>query len=253
MIDTVTFDLWNTLIVNNPPHMEKYRHRRVENIGRIMEENGNRIEPAELLGAYLKGLDKCKESWRKNTDLSTEEQLNIFFDFLNLAYPEDKLRSLMPDFVEAYVSPILEDSPELVLGGKEILAELKKGGYKIGLICNTGTTPGATIRKLLKRLEMIDFFDVTTFSNELKIRKPDPRIFQETLDRLKSDPHESVHVGDLIGVDVLGAKNVGMIAVLLKTTLMSYDDILPDFNKEISPDYSIGELTDLKLVLDDLN
>jgi putative hydrolase of the HAD superfamily len=253
MIDTVTFDLWNTLVVNNPPDMEKYRRRRVENIWRILEENGSKIAPAELLEAYLKGLDKCKESWRKNVDLSTEEQLNVFFDFLNHPFPKDKLQHLLPDLIEAYVSPILADPPELVPGGKEVLAELKKGAYKIGLICNTGTTPGTTIRKLLKRFGMMDFFDVTTFSNELKIRKPDPRIFQETLDRLKSDPHDSMHVGDLISVDVLGAKNVGMTAVLLKSNLMSYDDIFPDCDQEIPPDYSIGELTDLKLVLDDLN
>lgn len=253
MIDTVTFDLWNTLIVNNPPDMEKYRSRRVENIGRVLEENGNKIAAAELLEAYLKGLDKCKESWRKNVDLSTEEQLNIFLGSLNNGSLKNKLQSLMPDLVEAYVSPILNDPPELVPGGKEILEELKKGGYRIGLICNTGTTPGATIRKLLKLFGMLDLFDVTTFSNEMKIRKPDPRIFQETLVKLKSDPHNSVHVGDLIGVDVLGAKNVGMTAVLLKTNLMSYDDILPDCDQEIPPDYSIGELTDLKLVLEDLN
>jgi putative hydrolase of the HAD superfamily len=253
MINTVTFDLWNTLIVNNPPDMEKYRRKRVENIGRVLEENGGWIAPAELLEAYLKCLDKCKETWRKNIDLSTEEQLNVFFGFLNHAHPKDKLPSLMPDLVDAYVSPILDDPPEPIPGGKEILTQLKKDEYKIGLICNTGTTPGITIRKLLKRFGMIDFFDVTTFSNELKIRKPDPRIFQETLDQLKSDPHESMHVGDLIGVDVLGAKNVGMTAVLLNTNQMSYDDILPDCNAEIPPDYSIGELTDLKLVLNDLN
>jgi putative hydrolase of the HAD superfamily len=253
MIDTITFDLWNTLIVNHPPDMEKYRLRRVENIGRILKENGGKITPAELLEAYLKGLDKCKETWRKNIDLSTEEQLNIFLGFLKHAHHEDKLRSLMPDLVEAYVSPILEDPPELVPGGKEILTELKKDEYKIGLICNTGTTPGKTIRLLLKRLGMIDFFDITTFSDELKIRKPDPRIFLETLTGLKSDAINSIHVGDLIGVDVLGAKKVGMLAVHLNTNQMSYEDILPDCDEEIPPDYSIGELTDLKQVLDDLN
>jgi putative hydrolase of the HAD superfamily len=253
MIDTITFDLWNTLIINHPPDMEKYRSRRMEKIGRILEENEVKLTPAELLEAYLEGLEKCKETWRKNIDLSTEEQLNILFGFLKDVRFEDKIQYLMPDLVEAYVSPILDDTPQLVKGGKEVLAELKKDGYKIGLICNTGTTPGITIRKVLKRFGMIDFFDVTTFSNELKIRKPDPRIFQETLDRLKSDPHQSMHVGDLISVDVLGAKNVGMIAVLLITNQRSHDDILPDCDEEIPPDYSIGELTDLKQILDDLN
>jgi len=121
---------------------------------------------------------------------------------------------------------------------------VKKRGYKVGLICNTGTTPGKTIRVLLERLGMMKYFDVTTFSNELKIRKPDPRIFLHTLSQLKSQPQSSVHVGDLIDTDVWGAKNVGMVSVHLNP------DLIPC--EEISPDFAIRELRELRRILGDL-
>jgi len=243
MLDTVTFDLWNTLLSNTPPDNQKYRLKRVEKIGKILKRNGREIKFDHLLGAYLKGFEKCKETWRSNLDLSTEEQLKVMFDFLEDEKIVNLPQNLMSHLVEAYVSPILEDPPDLIHGAEEILTLVKRNGYKVGLICNTGTTPGETIRKLLKRLGMIEYFDVTTFSNELKIRKPDPRIFLYTLTQLKSQPQSSVHVGDLVDVDVWGAKNVGMVSVHFYPDQTLCEEILPDF--------SIKELKELRWILGD--
>ncbi len=252
MIDTVTFDLWNTLMVNSPPDMEKYRLQRVRNLERILQAQGHSVTSGQLLDAYTKGFDKCREVWDKNLDLSTEEQLGNLFGFLADSRLKEAVGSLMPELMEAYVSPILDDPPGLVEGAGEILAELKQGGHKIGLICNTGTTPGETIRALLERFGMIGSFDATTFSNELGIRKPDPRIFLQTLARLRATPQTSLHVGDLMDVDVLGARNVGMIAVHLNSGWMSCQEVLPPCSQELLPDFSIGRLADLKRVLDEL-
>lgn len=240
MIDTITFDLWNTLISNIPQDYSKYRQRRIENLTRVLRQNGREVESGRLAEAYRRGFEKCTETWEKNLDLSTEEQLRIMLGFLD----EDALKgiweNLMPQLAEAYVSPILEDPPILIDGAKEILVHVRSKDYKIGLICNTGTTPGRTIRVLLERLGMINSFDVTTFSDELGIRKPDPRIFLHTLRQLKSKPENSMHVGDLIDVDVLGARNVGMISVHYNPDLIPCEDIGPDF--------AITQLRELRLI-----
>jgi len=244
MIDTITFDLWNTLISNIPQDYHKYRQRRVENLTRVLRQNGREVESGLLAEAYRRGFKKCTETWEKNLDLSTEEQLKIMFGFLDDDALKGIWENLMPQLAEAYVSPILEDPPVLIDGAREILIHAKSRGYKVGLICNTGTTPGRTIRVLLEGLGMIDSFDVTTFSNELGIRKPDPRIFLHTLRQLKGKPENSMHVGDLIDVDVLGAKNVGMISVHYNPGLIPSDDI--------GPDLAITELRELRLLLTDL-
>jgi putative hydrolase of the HAD superfamily len=242
MIDTITFDLWNTLISNQPLDNLRYRQKRVEGIHRILGQNRLNVKFDHLALAYDKGFEKCNETWRKNLDLSTEEQLKIMFDFLE----DEKLRNLplnlMPKLVETFVSPILDEPPSLIEGAKETLQQTKKENYKIGLICNTGRTPGKTIRILLERFGMIHYFDVTTFSNELRIRKPDPRIFLYTLDQLKSHPKTSLHIGDIVELDVLGAKNAGMISVHFNPNQTHY--------AEIRPNFSIKELTELKSILE---
>lgn len=244
MLDTVTFDLWNTLMANSPPDMERYRFRRVEKLKAVLQKHGQRIDSDRLLGAYRKGFDKCKEIWERNLDLSTEEQLETIFQLLDDAKLQRTAQDLMSHLVEAYVSPILEDPPELVDGAVDILKEMKGKGYKIGLICNTGTSPGRVIRVLLERFGMIDYFDATTFSNELGIRKPDPRIFLHTLKELRSQPQSSAHVGDLIDADVWGARNVGMVSVHFHPDQTPCDDLEPDF--------SIKHLSDLRWILGNL-
>jgi len=244
MIDTITFDLWNTLISNQPIDTHRYRQKRVEKIRRILEQNGLTVQFDYLALAYDKGFEKCSETWRKNQDLSTEEQLKIMFDFLENEKPKNIPPNLMPQLTEAFVSPILDDPPPLIYGAKEILQEIKKESYKIGLICNTGRTPGRTIRILLERLGMINYFDVTIFSNEFGIRKPDPRIFLHTLTQLKSHPQSSLHVGDIVELDVLGAKNAGMISVHFNPNQTRY--------AEIQPNFSIKELAELKIILENI-
>jgi len=248
MIDTITFDLWNTLISNQPMDNLRYRQRRVESIHKILEQNGLNIKLDELAIAYDKSFEKCDEIWRKNLDLSTEEQLKIMFDFLENEKLRKITQNLMPELTEAFATPILDEPPPLIDGAKETLQQIKKEGYKIGLICNTGRTPGKTIRILLERFGIIHYFDVTTFSNELRIRKPDPRIFLYTLSQLKSHPENSLHVGDIVELDVLGAKNAGMLSVHYHPDKTSHAAIHSQDTK-FAPDFSIKKLTELGIIL----
>jgi putative hydrolase of the HAD superfamily len=249
MIDTVTFDLWNTLVSNSPLDNHRYRQKRLENLLGILRQNGLNVKFDSLAEAYDKGFEKCSETWRKNLDLSTEEQLKIMFDLLE----NEKLKNIppnqMPELTEAFVSPILDEPPSLIDGAKETLQWIMNESYKIGLICNTGRTPGRTIRILLERLGMINYFDVTIFSNELGIRKPDPRIFLYTLNQLKSRPKNSLHVGDIVELDVLGAKNAGMISVHFNPNQAHYAEIQSQ-DTEAVPNFSIKELTELKIILE---
>jgi putative hydrolase of the HAD superfamily len=231
MIDTVTFDLWNTLLSNAPPDNQKYSLQRVEKLSSILRENEREVKPDILIYAYHRAFEKCIEIWEKNLDISTEEQIEIMFGFLG----GDKFKNTPPDLmsrlVEVFVSPILDDPPSLIEGTKEALKAAQKKSCKIGLICNTGRTPGKTIRILLERLGIARYFSVTTFSDELKIRKPDPGIFLHTLAQLKSRPESSLHLGDLIDADILGAKNAGMISVHFNPKQIPYEKVHPDLGE----------------------
>ncbi|MFH1336832.1 MAG: HAD family hydrolase [Candidatus Zixiibacteriota bacterium] len=244
MIDTVTFDLWNTLISNWPQDHDRYKQIRVEGTGRMLKEYGIAVSLDRWAKAYDDGFERYKQIWSRNSDLSTDEQLKIMWDILPEEKPKTISADLMERLVEAYTSPLLIYPPPLIEGARETLKQIKEEKFKVGLICNTGRTPGKTIRILLKQVGIIDCFDTTTFSDELRIRKPDPRIFHHTLTQLKSLPQKSLHVGDVVELDILGAKNAGMQSVHLNPDHTPYEQIVPDF--------TIGHLDELNGILDKL-
>jgi FMN hydrolase / 5-amino-6-(5-phospho-D-ribitylamino)uracil phosphatase len=58
-------------------------------------------------------------------------------------------------------------------------------------------------------------FDTITFTQEVGVQKPDPRVFRFALERAGKPAAESVYVGDSWDSDYLGARSVGMKAVWL--------------------------------------
>jgi len=92
---------------------------------------------------------------------------------------------------------------------------MKSQGYRLGVICNTGMAGGRVLREVLRRHGLLDFFDVTVFSNEFGVSKPHPSIFEHTLEALGGvSPAEALHVGDLEELDVEGARRAGLHSAL---------------------------------------
>ncbi len=58
-------------------------------------------------------------------------------------------------------------------------------------------------------------FSVVLISEEVGIRKPDPRIFRMCLEKLGLNPSEAIFVGDNPVLDVAGATAVGIRAIWL--------------------------------------
>lgn len=88
---------------------------------------------------------------------------------------------------------------------------LRDRGLAIGLISNwdsrlTGLMVGMGIAPLL---------DTIVSSAEVGLHKPDPRIFELACQRLGVLPGECAHVGDHHYADVLGARSVGMLPILI--------------------------------------
>lgn len=71
------------------------------------------------------------------------------------------------------------------------------------------------LHRLFDRIGLTRFFDVICDSCVEKVEKPDPRYFQLALERSGSRAESTVMVGDLYHVDVVGARNAGLGAILL--------------------------------------
>jgi putative hydrolase of the HAD superfamily len=117
------------------------------------------------------------------------------------------------------------------------LRELRADGLRLGLVSNVSLLPNL-MRADLDRLEIGPLLDMSVFSSEVGVRKPDPRIFREALARVGAEPGESVFVGDRLYDDVSGAQAVGMRAIQTRQ-FRTEDD--PRFH----PDAVIEHLSEL--------
>jgi len=71
---------------------------------------------------------------------------------------------------------------------------------------------------ILENLGWSGFFRTVTFTQEVGVLKPDPRVFRFALQRAGQEPGEALYVGDSWEADYLGARNAGMSAIWLNRT-----------------------------------
>jgi putative hydrolase of the HAD superfamily len=208
-IDTVTFDLWNTLIAHDELYDDRIRETRYAGIARALGDAGHDVSRDDIVCAYQGSEKYLEERWATNLDMDTGEQVGVLLRCLGI----EQVPELVEAVAEPYANAVLHVEPFLVDGTLEALQKVRDGGLRLGLISNTGRTPGAAMRKVIGRMGLLDFFEVTTFSNEAGYLKPHPRIFELTLDRMGSEPGKTVHVGDHDVLDIRGARAFGMKSV----------------------------------------
>jgi FMN phosphatase YigB (HAD superfamily) len=187
MIKAVVFDLWWTLA-----------RKKVSLI--------HSIEKVFRLKHDLKSLEALEQTLMKKRWKSFDEAYFAMADFLGQK-PDDKQRK---EFCRT-VKKITKSSNIIVFPDvKPAFIELKRRGYKIGLISNT-TSFNLGFLKPIGR-----YIDHETKSYEVGLIKPNPSIFRICLSGLGVKAGEAVMVGDTYEHDIIAAKKIGMKAVLLK-------------------------------------
>ena len=91
------------------------------------------------------------------------------------------------------------------------LDELKRRGIVLALITNNRGDANA----LCRDQGLFPALDFAVGSEEAGAGKPDPAIFQAALRRARTEPRETMHVGDQYDTDVKGARAAGIHPVLL--------------------------------------
>lgn len=85
--------------------------------------------------------------------------------------------------------------------------------HKLALVTNFDHP--SYVRALLEQHDLARWFDAVIISAELRIDKPDPRIFWQALELLDVAPHDALMVGDSVDADIAGAQAAGCQAVLI--------------------------------------
>jgi len=96
-------------------------------------------------------------------------------------------------------------------GTREMLDWFRERGFKIGIISNAE----GQIKRLIEHVNLEERFDVIVDSAVVGFSKPDSRIFEHAMVSVGANPANSIHVGDLVDIDVVGARAVGITPILV--------------------------------------
>jgi putative hydrolase of the HAD superfamily len=212
-VTAVTFDLWDTLIKEVPGGSDRVASLRIHRIADLLDSIGRPHDIDEVAEAYRKTGTFLELTWDKSRDMPVRDHVLFMLSCIECRLPGKMTNEDISAVEQIYADSILEHPPELLPGAKDALRAVGEKGYRLGLISNTGKTPGTTLRVLMERMGVLEHFQVTTFSNEIMVRKPAEAAFRVTLEQLKTLPKAAAHVGDDPEMDIVGAKRLGMHAV----------------------------------------
>ena len=190
-IKAVLFDLDNT-ILDRTRTFSNFTHAFISNYFRHIEF------PQSI---YETIIERDQDGYKDKNELFAE-----LIDLLPWQ-ARPRLEELMGFYGAEYVGNAIPMNR-----AREVVLELKKR-YKTGLITNGKT---AIQYGKIDRLGIRDDFDLILVSEEAGIKKPDPRIFELALQRLRLQPEECVYVGDHPVNDMEGASQIGIGGIWMK-------------------------------------
>lgn len=215
-IKAVTFDLWETLILERNGWSSNRMNVRCNNLAIEFNKFGVKTSKRQIRLAFTKMFSWLTDIWDTNKEVTHQDQIEFIIKSVlknSLAVNEELICQLSP----AYTSAIFEVPPDLNPDATKVLKWLKEQNKKVGLISNTGLTPGFGLREFLTKKKIAKYFDLMLFSDEVYVRKPDPRIFQIAAQKLQVNPHQIVHIGDNLKSDIHGSKKAEFQTIYLTT------------------------------------
>ena len=231
-IEAIFIDLGNTLrtLVKDQTHMARARQEIVRLVGTDEDPQ-----------VFCEKLDSRYKIYRK-------------WAFENLTEaPEADLwtRWLVPEFQAEKITPLGGELTYqfrqsmgrrvVVENGKEVIADLHRRGYTLGIISNLIGT--REIPDWLEADGFSPYFKAVVLSSVFGKRKPDPAIYLEAARRAGVEPANCVYIGDNLKRDVTGTRDAGFGMVVI---MISPEDLAQEtITDENRPDVIIHEFRQL--------
>lgn len=209
-IDTILFDFDGTIMDTNNVIIMSWQHTF-----RTLENREEKLE--NLVKTFGEPLERTMESFFPH--IPVEESIEVYRSFHRDNFGE--LITLFP-------------------GMKELLAEVKKRGYRTGLVTSRLFE---TTMQGLEKYEIKDYFDAVVTADDTTKHKPDPEPVNITLHKLGSKPDHSIMLGDTL-FDILCARNAGVKSVLVAWSLALAGKTMEDLGDD-APDYIIEKPEEL--------
>ena len=201
------FDLQNSVGEIYQQHARKYDVEADANLLTNAFVNSFKSAPPLAFSGQLTTIKQQEFEWWKNVVHNTFSQINLcekfsnFTDFFQEVYEyfaSNEAWYLFPD-----VMPALEN--------------LRSQNIEMGVISNFDTR----LIKVLKLLDLEQFFASITISSQAGFAKPDQNIFKQALTKHDTIAKQAWHIGDSIAEDYQGAKAAGIKALWLNRQRLS--------------------------------
>jgi HAD superfamily hydrolase (TIGR01509 family) len=248
-IQGVLFDLFNTLVllenddVFYMPSLRKSYDYLVKNEINVPFE--------EFVRVYFEVRDKLYEETSQTLE-DPHFNIRISRTLQSLGYKLDASHPTIAGAGEAFCKEFLKYT-RLDEDALFVLQQLK-GKFKLGIVSNLSIPE--CVPELLKKFNLDDYFDVVVISGAINKRKPSPEIFKKALETLGLKPHDAVFVGDTPGIDIKGARAVGLKTILIErppppkgSFSLTYE--IPGAHEKAQPDKVIKSLREILPIVED--
>ena len=213
-IKSIIFDAYGTLFDVNSA-AEKCKDK----IGDKWEGFSNYWRTTQLEYTWLRSLMKRHKDFWQVTEDSLDKSMKTF-----------KIDSSMrSELLNLY--KVLSTYPEV----KNVLNDLKKRGYKIGILSNGTPT---LLNELVKSNNLENIFDDIFSIEEVGIYKPDSKVYEIPIKKYKINPNEIVFLSANTW-DVSGGGNYGYNAIWVNRNKNIFD------NLDFKPKNEVSNLTQL--------
>lgn len=206
MIKAVFFDFYNTLATYHPPREELYVN--------ICSELGITVEAKALFSSFAAAdIFYRNENSRSPIDRKTpEEKINFYIEYATRILGGAGVE-ISRDMALQILAKISEQKWEFKTYDDTLatLKDLENRGLILGLISNVVQDMESTYTEL----GLQPYLDFRVTSAEVGCDKPQPEIFQAALKKAQVKPEEVIFIGDQYDIDIVGARGVGMKALLI--------------------------------------
>lgn len=186
----------------------------------IFQKNKITVELRDFLKVYTPINADYWKLYRENRVSQTElryGRLKDSFDRMKVNVTDEQIDLLSVDYIDH-----LPNSNILLEGAIEILEYLMPK-YKLHIITNGFRD---VQHKKLNNSGIAEFFQTITTSEDAGVKKPHRLIFDMALGKAAASAKTSLMIGDNFEADILGARSIGMQAILYNY-----------YNEEFAPEY----------------
>jgi putative hydrolase of the HAD superfamily len=203
-IKAIFLDVGNTLriVVEDPAFQEQNRKDLMKLVGTQESEE-----------AFYEKVEANWKHYRSTSKVSLQEasEKELWTKWLLPHYPEEKIAPLAGKLTRLWRDCDGHRVPRP--DAKEVIIELDRRGYILGIIANTITE--TEIPDWMEEDGVTEYFKSVVLSSKVRDRKPMPEIYWEAARRANVAPENCAYVGDNPVRDVLGTRKAGFAMMIL--------------------------------------